>query len=288
MKPDITTEERGISKLQSRIDAIRWYHEFDFGGGLRAEPKTPDAQSHRALWRFIEDQLDRLDFAGKTVLDIGCWDGYWSFYAERRKAHRVLATDDTSQNWAGEAGFRLAHELLGSSVESDLQRSVYDLDALGDTFDIILCPGIYYHLFDPFFAFSQIRHRCHEKTIVIIEGDAFFGLDGFLGLTEKSAQSGALYSRDLRKAPRFVPDPETLRFLANAAYLNIESEAVHPLTSPDANGSLPRGVHRLLLTCRPLNGPNSCHVYQPPFGLSQYDARHGLPPEQWPGRLLQP
>jgi hypothetical protein len=116
---------------------------------LRAEPKTPHAQSHRALWRFVEDQLDRLDFAGKTVIDIGCWDGYWSFYRERRQAHRVLATDDTSQNWAGEAGFRLAHELLESSVESDLQRSVYDLHAIGDTFDIILCLGIYYHLFDP-------------------------------------------------------------------------------------------------------------------------------------------
>jgi tRNA (mo5U34)-methyltransferase len=285
MKPDIKTEDQRVSDLQRRIDAINWYHEFDFGSGLHAEPKTPDAQSHRALWRFIEGQLDLLDFAGKTVLDIGCWDGYWSFYAERRRAQRVLATDDTSQNWAGEAGFALAHELLESSVDFDLQRSVYDLDVLGDTFDIILCLGIYYHLFDPFFAFSQIRHRCHEKTIVVIEGDAFFGLDSFLGRTEESAQSSALYSRNLREAPRFVPDPEVLRFLANAAYLNIESEAVHPLSPRGINGSLPRGVHRLLLTCRPLDGLNSCHVYQPPFGLQQYDARHGLPPEQWPSRL---
>ena len=46
---------------------------------------------HRKLWRFIEAQLDLLDFRGKTVLDIGCWDGYWSFYAERRGAREVVA-----------------------------------------------------------------------------------------------------------------------------------------------------------------------------------------------------
>src|SRR4051795_7915945 len=119
-----------MSELQRQIDGINWYHEFDFGDGLRAGPRTADAESHRRLWRFIENQLDNIDFAGKNVLDIGCWDGYWSFYAERRKARRVLATDDTSQNWAGEAGFRLAHELLRSSVEVDLQRSVYDLNFL--------------------------------------------------------------------------------------------------------------------------------------------------------------
>ena len=104
-----------MSKIQQRIDRIHWYHEFDFGNGLRAEVKTPDAQSHRALWHFIEAELDKIDFAKKTVLDIGCWDGYWSFYAERRGAARVLATDDSSQNWTGSAGFHLAKELLKSS-----------------------------------------------------------------------------------------------------------------------------------------------------------------------------
>ena len=100
--------------IQERIDRIHWYHEFDFGNGLRAQVNTPDVQSHRALWRFIETELDKIDFAGKTVLDLGCWDGYWSFYAERRGAARVLATDDSSQNWTGSAGFHLAMPLFFS------------------------------------------------------------------------------------------------------------------------------------------------------------------------------
>ena len=129
-------------ELQGRINSVQWYHEFDFGDGLHARVNTPDAASHRALWRFIQSKLDEISFTDKTVLDIGCWDGYWSFYAERRGAKRVLATDDSGQNWAGEAGFMLAKELLKSGVESHLQLSVYDLDRLGSKYDIILCLGV--------------------------------------------------------------------------------------------------------------------------------------------------
>jgi tRNA (mo5U34)-methyltransferase len=269
------TQDLTKSEVQQRIDRIHWYHEFDFGDGLRAEVKTPDAQSHRALWRFIQAELDKIDFAGKTVLDIGCWDGYWSFYAERRGAARILATDDSGQNWAGEAGFKLAKELLKSSVESDLRLSVYDLNRLDLKFDIILCLGVFYHLFDPFYAFTQIRHRCTDNSIVVFEGDAFFEL------IETPAQSAALYSRDVRQAPRFVPDPDTLRFLINASYFDIIAESVFPLSKPMSENLPLRGVNRMLLVCRPFRGTNACHVYQPPFGLHTYDARSDLPPNKW-------
>ena len=264
-----------MSKIQERIDRIHWYHEFDFGNGLRAEVKTPDAQSHRALWRFIEAELDKIDFAGKTVLDIGCWDGYWSFYAERRGAARVLATDDSSQNWTGSAGFHLAKELLQSSVECDLELSVYDLSKLDEKFDIVLCLGVFYHLLDPFFAFAEIRHRCRDTSTVIFEGDVF------LGLIDAADQSAALYGRNVRLAPRFVPDADTLRFFLNAAYFNVVTESIFPLAKPTEEGLPLRGVNRMLLVCKPFNGFNSCHEYRPPFGLKRYDNRNGLPPEQW-------
>jgi tRNA (mo5U34)-methyltransferase len=264
------------SEIQRRIDQVHWYHEFDFGNGLRAKVKTHDAESHRALWQFIERELDKIDFAGKTVLDIGCWDGYWSFYAERRNAARIVATDDTSQNWAGAAGFNLAKELLQSNVQSDLQLSVYDLTKkLNTKFDIILCLGVFYHLLDPFYAFAQIRHCCHRDTIAVFEGDVFFGL------VESPVQSAALFGRNVRTAPRFVPDPDTLRLLLNATYFTISSEAVLALSnSPDENAPL-RGVNRMLLACRPSYHFNECHEYLPPFGLHQYDDRSSLPPNKW-------
>lgn len=32
------------AEIQKRIDRIRWFHELDFGDGLRAKVKTPDAR----------------------------------------------------------------------------------------------------------------------------------------------------------------------------------------------------------------------------------------------------
>ena len=65
----------------------------------------------------MRSELDKVDFASKNMLDIGCWDGYWSFYAEQRGAARVLASDDKTQNWSGNIGLELARELMGSAID---------------------------------------------------------------------------------------------------------------------------------------------------------------------------
>lgn len=158
------------TSARARIDAIQWYHEFDFGEGLKANSVSAHDHGHRNIWMFSHKHLDAFDFKGKTVLDIGCWDGYWSFHAEKRGAGRVLATDDCTQNWANGEGLRLAKELLKSNIEVNQRVSVYKLDELNQKFDVILLLGVYYHLLDPFYAFSQIRHRCHPGTVVLVEG----------------------------------------------------------------------------------------------------------------------
>jgi len=126
-----------VTELQKQVDAVEWYHEFDFPNGVKARSRGPDAADHRKLWTFITTALDTVDFTDKTVLDIGCWDGYWSFYAERRGAARVLATDDASQNWSRSRGLSLAKKLLGSKIETKTDVSIYELGKLNRTFDVI-------------------------------------------------------------------------------------------------------------------------------------------------------
>ena len=88
-------------------------------------------------------------------------------------------------------------------------------------------------------------------------------------------------TRDLRKAPRFVPDPGTLRLFIDAAYFKIIAESVFPLSEPTSDDMLPRGVNRMLLICQPFKGLNKCYEYPPPFNLNQYDSRSLLPPDRW-------
>ena len=262
-----------LSDLQREIDGIHWYHEFDFGGGLVARSSTPDVEAHRRIWRMIAAQFDELDWRGRSVLDIGCWDGYWSFEAERRGAASVLASDDVSQNWSAGAGLRLAKRLLQSRVEVNQNVSVYELAKLNRRFDIILCLGVYYHLLDPFYALAQIRHCCHADTVVVLEGDvARYGV---------RADAACLPFGDAT-APLFVPTPRTLDRLLRATYFEVASQRFLN-SAPRAwakscwrrlagDSKLP-AVDRAVTVCRPFTGANPLHDYAPPFGLQQYDDR---------------
>jgi tRNA (mo5U34)-methyltransferase len=259
------------SLMQQRIDAVQWYHEFEFPGGLRASSRTADVADHRRVWAHIRGELDKIDFAGKTVLDLGCWDGYWSFYAEKRGAKRVLATDDSSQNWAGNEGLHLAKELLGSSVEIRTDVSVYDLTGL-DRFDIVLCLGIYYHLIDPLYAFAQVRHCCHEGSIACFEGDGLHSLN-----------PASHYDLSDHARPIFIPTQRALDQMLGASYFEVSRRSfmtpepkrtMHAIVNSIGAlaGMRPR-TDRFLTVCRPFRGENPMHGYRPPFGLHQYDTR---------------
>ena len=257
-----------VKATQRQIDQIAWYHEFDFGNGLKAQAKTADIQFHRKVWQFIQTNLDQVELRDKTVLDIGCWDGYWSFYAERRGAKSVLASDDCSQNWAQGNGLLLARELLESNIEVKQDLSIYRLAEVGRKFDVIFCLGVYYHLVDPFYAFAQIRHCCHENTVVLIEGD---------GVAAGVRAQGLIYDLRDHALPIFVPTKQGLQHMLDAAYLHVESQTWMEF---DVNhvweGETPLVYDRLFTACKAFTGKNDYHYYEPPFGLHVYDERFRL------------
>jgi tRNA (mo5U34)-methyltransferase len=298
---------------QAELDAITWYHEFDFGNGLRTKTHCHQIESHRRVWGFVESQLAQVDFCGKSVLDIGAWDGYWSFYAEKRGARSVLASDDLGQNWSQGRGIHLAKELLGSSVEIDQDRSVYDLTALNRTFDVILFLGVFYHLHDPFYALAQIRHCCHHGTVVAVN----------CPVGRKLGADGALYNFDDHNC-EWLPGEGALKQLLRATYFTEPTEAYYEPPPPAAppglvdpvrsdrlgwrwrlktcgaalrgsrpelatqfetlfpreqGAEMPRLASRLgMFICRPHEGEAGIHVYKPPFGLHRYDPRFRTAP----------
>jgi hypothetical protein len=83
------------------------------------------------------------DFAGMRVLDVGGFDGFYAFLAERREAERVLAVDNEqyrlwiASRWgiklAGGEGFRANHRLLGSEV-GYRRMDAFALDGLDERF----------------------------------------------------------------------------------------------------------------------------------------------------------
>jgi tRNA (mo5U34)-methyltransferase len=148
--------------LQARASALRWYHTIDLGHGVIT--KGADDTPHRLGLMDLPQSL-----AGKSVLDIGAWDGFFSFEAERRGAARVVACDYYSWHgtgWGSKAGFELARAALSSRVE-DVDVDVMDLspERVG-TFDLVLLLGVLYHLPHPLLALERVASVTRDLLIL--------------------------------------------------------------------------------------------------------------------------
>jgi tRNA (mo5U34)-methyltransferase len=181
------------AELQAKVDGISWYHTIDLGGGVVTPgvSRTP----------VPKDALP--DFNDRTVLDIGAWDGYYSFLAERSGATRVVALDHymwqldfparqayweecarqgvipdprrdreflTRDDLPGRRGFDLARDALNSRVEPVVGDFMsMELDELG-SFDVVLFFGVLYHLPEPFEALQRLRRV--TRRVAVIETEA--------------------------------------------------------------------------------------------------------------------
>jgi len=142
-----------------RIKSRQWYHSIEIEQGLVTPGAHPLAELRQVLeYLKLPPRLD-----GLSVLDIGAWDGFFSFELERRGARRVVAYDLTPDDYFG---FSTAKALLGSSVEY-VKGSVYDLSekAVG-RFDVVLFVGVLYHLRYPLLAMDRIHDVCDGYLVL--------------------------------------------------------------------------------------------------------------------------
>ena len=135
---------------------VPWHQEWEVAPGVF----TPGRNSVEAILRAVR-LPERLD--GYRVLDVGAWNGCFSFECERRGAAEVVAY---SLEHPDETGFSRLKEALGSRVRY-VQGSVYDLspDRLGK-FDLILFFGVLYHLRYPLLAIDRLRTVSRGSVLV--------------------------------------------------------------------------------------------------------------------------
>jgi len=151
------TLDKTAGAVRDELFNTGWWHSIDLGDGYI----TPGAHKIEEL----RDNYARLnlpdDLTGKRVLDIGCWDGFYSFEAERRGADEVVAIDC----WRPEKFFE-AHRALNSRVKFH-EMSVYNIsrEKLG-SFDIVLFLGVLYHLRHPLLALERVCEITRDIAII--------------------------------------------------------------------------------------------------------------------------
>jgi tRNA (mo5U34)-methyltransferase len=166
--PQSAPSEVDADKLRAKVLSRPWFHRIDLGHGI-VTPGVDDSPSKLKLMHIPDD------LTGKTLLDIGAYDGFFSFEAERRGASRVLATDKfcwQSTGMGDGAGFKIAHAALGSRVESKMI-AVEDISpATVGTFDVVLFLGVLYHSPDPLRYLRVAKSVCKEMLILETHLDA--------------------------------------------------------------------------------------------------------------------
>ena len=109
--------------------------------------------------------LRTIDLKDKRVLDIGCRDGLFSFEAEKLGAREVIGIDNDLSLGA----VNLLIPYLKSNVK------MYELNLMDLTpetfgmFDVVIFPGVLYHLRYPFWALKRIKDVLHEGGKLIVE-----------------------------------------------------------------------------------------------------------------------
>ncbi|HEX8912282.1 MAG TPA: class I SAM-dependent methyltransferase [Humisphaera sp.] len=182
------------------VEQLEWFHSVEVAPGV----VTPGRKSPEVLAGELA-ALRLPDLTGKSVLDIGAYDGFFSFAAERLGAARVVALDHyvwsadmagymadwrashrtgeslpaphESRHWdpvklPGRRPFDTARRLLGSRVEpvvGDLM--TMDLTSLG-RFDVVLYLGVLYHMEEPLTAMRRVAAVTAPGGLAVVQTNA--------------------------------------------------------------------------------------------------------------------
>lgn len=192
----IFAKKKRLTEKQRLIARVPFFfHSIDCGDGLITPGhETPELLRHQLTFMEVPP------LQGKTVLDIGAWDGYFSFAAELLGAERVMALDhyvwcmDLGRQQAyyrecrdkgvsprpyhlipghwnpgtlpGKIGFDTVHQLRNSRVEQFVG-DFMTIDPLEiGTFDIVFFLGVLYHMEDPFRALKRLALFTREMAII--------------------------------------------------------------------------------------------------------------------------
>ncbi|GAB1470988.1 hypothetical protein MASR2M66_18660 [Chloroflexota bacterium] len=184
-----------MSDLKELFETGRWYHCFGYEGLV--SNGTYDVANYMKYYGFDST------YSGKTVLDVGCSDGYFSVWMKQHGAERVLGVDsnkyDGSLAFAPSIAFKQPHEekyaqyaddyakfrplyekyglnnsnkllfmtrLMGLDIEF-CNGSIYNLSPFGE-FDLVMCNDLLEHLRDPITAIEQLFLATRGTCIITV------------------------------------------------------------------------------------------------------------------------
>lgn len=153
------------SQLRERLEQYSFYHTIQLSDSV----STSGWSVVVPVCGMIMRNLRGIDLKDKKVLDIGCRDGLFSFEAEKLGAREVIGIDSVPSIGA--------RDFLVPFFQSKVQLREFNLlDLKPETFgkfDVVVFPGVLYHLRYPFWSLKLIRDVLKDDGVLLLETAVF-------------------------------------------------------------------------------------------------------------------
>lgn len=147
-------------ELKAEVAKYKWWHQINLGNGVVTPGECDHGQTPQELserWGIPQD------LTGKSVLDIGCWDGLFTVACLRRGAATVDAVDvvERPTMYLVTRALGYADSLAVAQYVRDAQEDMRVFSA-----DVVLCFGVIYHVERPLEVIRNAVWAAQELVII--------------------------------------------------------------------------------------------------------------------------
>lgn len=213
-----------LDEARTIIDqAEYWHYRFELPWKTTVPTKPGWAERVQKRRGHFFEVLVRLyggTLNGKSVLDLACCQGFWSFESLKAGANKVLGLD-SSTAFVREA--EAVRTVLGISratfAQAHLEEDPFWVK-VGPPQDITLFLGVLYHLTDPIYVLRRAMRL--TKEAIVIDGEVAIGDAPCLHLRERTMNEPTTVRSNVTSSVRVVPTTSAIvRLLKDGGFQQI-------------------------------------------------------------------
>lgn len=157
-------DEAKLRENARELQSVPWFHSMKLLPDLEVQGIKSAATLELERAAIIGD----LDLSGRSVLDVGSWNGFYAFAAKQAGAARVTATDRfvwEHAEYRGRETFDFARECLDLDIDA-VTIDPTEFPGQLEVADVVFFLGVFYHLRDPIAVLDKVARMARECLVL--------------------------------------------------------------------------------------------------------------------------